>query len=247
MNNLLLKKMKVLNEDCIYYLENLVSNSIDLPSVTLKKQKTNNKITKKNMKIFFKAVANGDYFTVSEFVNNNSEYARIISVASPIEDDGQSGLQIAFKSSRFEIAKLLIDKGADINFIDTTEIHPWTAPVLQDCIKATIYNSVPMLEYTKLFEFPFAILQLMLDKKANINSLDSYGNNCLHRALLDTRLKLETHSNILDFRKEILLVQIRKVFKALISAGADINLANEHRPSAESFMKELGLEKYNLW
>ena len=202
-------------------------------------------MTKKDIKIFFKAISDGDINKVSELVDNNSEYLRICNVAPPKKDDGQSGLQVTFKTGNFEIAKLLIDKGADTNFMETSEINEWTAPVLHDCIRATIFNSYTLQKDTKQFEKAFSLLQLMLDKKANPNSTDSYGNNCLHRAIMDSRQMIDNPSA--DFTGGVLLQQLKKVFKALISAGADISLTNENRPSAESMIENFRLEQHHLW
>ncbi|MFZ9982134.1 MAG: hypothetical protein ACO3FI_08900 [Cyclobacteriaceae bacterium] len=58
---------------------------------------------KKVIKIFFKAVSDGDIYTVSELLNNNPEYLTVCNVAPPKKDDGQSGLQVAFKTGNFEI------------------------------------------------------------------------------------------------------------------------------------------------
>ena len=60
-------------------------------------------MTKKEIKIFFKAVADGDINKVVELLNSKSEYLSICNVAPPKKDDGQSGLQIAFKTGNFEI------------------------------------------------------------------------------------------------------------------------------------------------
>ena len=55
------------------------------------------------MKIFFKAIADGDINKVAELLNSKLEYLSICNVASPKKDDGQSALQMAFKTGNFEI------------------------------------------------------------------------------------------------------------------------------------------------
>ena len=55
-------------------------------------------MTKKDIKLFFKAVADGDVNKVSELLDNNTEYLTICNVAPPKKDNGQSGLQVAFKT-----------------------------------------------------------------------------------------------------------------------------------------------------
>jgi ankyrin repeat protein len=182
---------------------------------------------------------------VSELVDNNSEYLKICNVSPPKKDDGQSGLQVAFKTGNFEIAKLLIDKGADTNFMETSEINEWTAPVLHDCIRATIFNSYALQRDTKKFDKAFSFLELMLSKMADPKSTDSYGNNCLHRALLDARQMLDNPST--DFSDGILIKQLQSVFRELIKAGADIGQSSEKRESAEELYLNFKLDKYKLW
>jgi len=202
-------------------------------------------MTKKDIKIFFKAIADSDFNKVSELIRSEKAYLTICNIAPPKKDDGQSGLQVAFKRGRFDIAKLLIEQGADINFIETSKINKWTAPVLHDCIRATIFNSYTLQQDTSKFDKAFLLLQLMLDKKANPNLTDSYGNNCLHRAIMDSTQMIDNPSA--DITNGILLQQLRKVFKALIIAGADIDLTNEKRPSAASVITNYRLELYQLW
>ena len=201
-------------------------------------------MTKKNIKIFFKAIEGGDINKVSELIDNNSEYLSVFNVAPPKKDDGQSGLQVAFKTGNFEIAKLLIEKGADTNFIETSAVNEWRAPVLHDCLRATIFNSYTLQKDTKEFDKAFSLLELMLSKNADPNSIDSYGNNCLHRALMDARQMLDNPGT--DFTNDILIRQLKSVFKELIKAGADINRSNEKRESAEELYLNFKLQKNKL-
>ncbi len=199
---------------------------------------------KKDIKLFFKAVSEGDFNKVSELVDNNIEFLTICNVAPPKKDDGQSGLQVSFKTGNFEIAKFLINRGADVNFIEDSEINEWTAPVLHDCIRATIFNCYTLQKDTEHFENAFSLLELILSKKANPKAIDSYGNNCLHRAIMDARQMLDNPTT--DFRNDILIKQLQRVFSELIKAGADIKESSENRDSAEELYFNFKLEKYNL-
>lgn len=201
-------------------------------------------MTKKDIKTFFKAISDGDLNKVSELINSDKEYLTVCNVSPPKKDDGQSGLQVAFKSGEFEIARLLIEQGADINFIETSDINEWTAPVLHDCIRATIFNTYTLQKDTSKFDKAFSLLQLMLDKGANPNLVDSYGNNCLHRAILDARQMINNTSA--DITSGLLLQQLRKVFEVLINAGADKLAENEKRPSAMEMIENFRLEQYNF-
>lgn len=202
-------------------------------------------MTNKDIKAFFKAIADSDINKVSELVNSNKVYLAVCNVAPPKKDDGQSSLQVAFKTGNFDIAKLLIEQGADINFMETSKLNEWTAPVLHDSIKAAIFNSFTVQKDTSKFDKAFSLLQLMLDKSANPNSTDSYGNNCLHRAIMDSRQMIDNPNG--DLTNGILLQQLRKIFQALIAAGADKSFTNEKRPSAEDLIKNFRLERHQLW
>jgi ankyrin repeat protein len=201
-------------------------------------------MTKKDIKTFFKAIVDGDLKKVLELINSDNEYLTVCNVSPPKKDDGQSGLQVAFKLGEFEIARLLIEQGADINFIETSELNDWTAPVLHDCIRATIFNTYTLQKDTSMFDKAFSLLQLMLDKRANPNLIDSYGNNCLHRAILDARQMINNPNA--DITNGPLLQQLRKVFEALINAGADKFSESENRPNAIEMIENFRLEQYSL-
>jgi ankyrin repeat protein len=201
-------------------------------------------MTKQKIQIFFKAIRDGDINTVATLISMNKEYLTVCRVSSPQKDDGQSGLQVAFKTGNFDIAKLLIDEGADTNFIEISSINKWTAPVLHDCIRATIFNTFTLEKDTAQFDKAFSLLQLMFRKNANPNATDSFGNNCLHRAIMDSRQMIDNPKA--DLTNGVLLQQLGKVFKEIIDAGGDIHLENEKRPSAASLILNFKLEKYYL-
>lgn len=46
------------------------------------------------------------------------ELANCAAKQPPKKDDGQSPLQVALKTCNFEVAQLLLDAGADVNFIE---------------------------------------------------------------------------------------------------------------------------------
>ncbi|WP_321344472.1 hypothetical protein [uncultured Draconibacterium sp.] len=198
----------------------------------------------KDITIFFKAIRDSDLIKVKELVQSDCEFVRAIRKSPPKKDDGQSGLQVAFKTGNFEIAKYLIDSDADINFIDESKINEWNMPVFHDCIRAVIFNCKTLQSDTTKFDSAFLLLQIMIEKGTDPNSIDSYGNNCLHRAILDSRQMIE-HPNA-KIEDGILLSQLRILFNELIKSGADVELSNEKRPCALDLIKTFGLEKYEL-
>lgn len=199
---------------------------------------------KKEIKTFFKAITDNDMPTISLLINSNKAYIDVCNFAPPKKDDGQSGLQVSLKSGNFDIALFLIKNGADVNFIEKSEVNDWMAPALQDCIRATIFNSYTLQKDTRIFDKGLSVLKLMLSEKANPNAVDSYGNNCLHRAILDSRQMLDNPAA--DFTNGILLNQLRSIFNELIKAGADIYQITDKRPSASEFITNFKMEKYEL-
>ena len=212
---------------------------------------------KKDIKIFFNAIKNRELETVQELLNGNKEYLTTCNFAPPKKDDGQSGLQVAFKTANFKIAELLIVQGADVNFIEQSEINEWRAPVLHDCIRAVIFNCRTMQKNTDVFDFAFSLLNEMLKKGANPNAFDSYGNSCLGRAILDARQMIDhpffegetswAGERLTDEERNIALNQIRSVFKSLIDAGAVPDFFDSRRESAKDSIKNSKLEKHNLF
>lgn len=200
---------------------------------------------KVEIKEFFKAIRDNDVRKVSSLVASDHAYLSVCNFSPPKKDDGQSGLQVAFKCGNFDIARFLIDQGAAVNFIETSLVNEWTAPVLHDCIRAVIFNSYTLQKDQTRFDEGFALLQSMLERGANPNATDSYGNNCLHRAILDARQMIDHPGAGLS--NGILLDQLRMVFAVLLAAGADPEIANENRPSAKSDLVTFRLEKYRLW
>ncbi len=191
------------------------------------------------IKDFFKAIRSSDLKKVKEFVDNNPEYLSVCSFAPPKKDDGQSGMQVAFKSGNFDIAAYLINKGADVNFKDKSVLNEWNTPVLHDCLRAVIFSSSD----TENFEAVFNLLKLMLQKKADVNGLDSYGNNCLMRVYLDARQMInQPYFN----DQPIILDRIREVFRELIEHGADVNYCIRDLGTIKEVIIQEEFEKYEL-
>lgn len=198
---------------------------------------------KKDIKAIFKAIRNRSLDEVKTLIADKPELVHVCNFAPPKKDDGQSTLQVAFKTGSFAIAQFLIEQSADVNFIEKSEINEWRAPALHDCIRAVIFNSYTLNKDQRKFKEGMSLLQLMLSHKADPNAIDSYGNNCLCRALLDSRQVIDYPNAELD---SVLLTQLKRVFSALIMAGADSDLANNTRSGASELAKSYGMNKYQL-
>ncbi|TND07973.1 MAG: hypothetical protein FD123_2781 [Bacteroidetes bacterium] len=201
-------------------------------------------MTKNEIKLFFKTIREGNLARIAELVRSDKAYLSVCNFAPPKKDDGQSGLQVAFKSRNIEIARFLIEQGADVNFKEKSA-NEWNSPVLHFCITATVFNTNTLQKDRSRFDFALPVLQLMMDKGADPNAIDSYGNNCLNRAILDADQMID-HPNA-NLEDDILLNQLRSVFQVLIAAGADPHKSNDRRPSADTHRSDYGLEQYKLW
>ena len=198
----------------------------------------------KDIQSFFKAVRVGDVEKVSALIQNDKAYVTVCSVSPPKKDEGQSALQVALKAGNFAVARLLIEAGGDVDFVETSTTNEWRIPVLHDAIRATIFSSYTLQKDSSHFDDAFAVLELLLSRKANVHATDSFGNNSLHRAILDSRQMI--NSPDADLENGVLLLQLRNVFKVLIAAGADKELANEKRPSAKELIENFRMEQYHL-
>jgi ankyrin repeat protein len=195
------------------------------------------------MKSLFLAIRQGDLEKVRALIEKNPHLVYARAKAPPKKDDGQSPLQVAFKSGRFDIADFLVLKGADVNFIEQSEINTWRAPVIHDAIRATVFSSrfqgIRGI-YNSLEEFSraFSSLANLIEHGASVASEDSYGNNCLMRACLDARqLQPDEHKNKLN-------EDLQKIFSLLISNGADIHAANDQCKSVAEEFKDEYVSRY---
>jgi ankyrin repeat protein len=200
---------------------------------------------KKDINAFFKAVRSGDIEQVAELLTADKAYLTVCRAAPPKQDDGQSGLQVAFKAGQFAIATLLIEQGADVNFQETSTVNEWTAPVLHDAIRAALFSTWSLPLDTDKPDQALATLQLLLLRGACPQAQDSYGNAGLHRAVLDAKQVLD-HPHAAT-KQLLLLQQVRQVFAALLAAGADPVLATATRPSATAMAVNSQLAQYDLW
>lgn len=182
------------------------------------------------MKALFKAIRDSDLDKVVSIIEQNPLLVNVIAKQPPKKDDGQLPLQIAFKTGNFQIADYLIDNGADVNFIEVESVNEWRAPVIHDAIRASVFSSRYHIDDTsrnrkEVFDEAFSSLKKLVAAGADVKATDSYGNNCLMRAALDSsQLPLNKNS-------AILMEDLSLIFKLLITAGADINESNGSRQS----------------
>jgi len=182
------------------------------------------------MKKLFVAIRRKDNKLTRELVSRNPSLVNCQAKQPPKKDDGQSPLQVAFKTRNFEIANFLIDNGADVNFIEHSTVNEWHAPVIHNAIMATVLSSrflgITGVQNSKeMFETAFSSLSKLVQTGADVNSVDSYGNTCVMRAAMDAR------SLPLKDASPELVEDLSKVFTLLKDSGANFRASTARRKS----------------
>ncbi|MEZ6038529.1 MAG: ankyrin repeat domain-containing protein [Planctomycetota bacterium] len=190
---------------------------------------------KKDIQSLFRAIRKHDSDVVTRMLRDQPELVRATAVSPPKKDDGQSPLQVAFKTGNLSAASLLLDLGADVGFQEQSTVNSWTAPVLHDAIRAASFSD-DAVGAARLVERVLAL-------GADPNCVDSYGNSALHRALMDARILT---SGLPDFpcvisRQDVRL-RLEHLFGILRRAGADPDRGTPTRESPrQSFAGEVAL------
>lgn len=90
------------------------------------------------MKKLFKAIRHGEFDEVKAILEKYPEAVNEASTPPPKKDNMLSPLQVALKIGEFDIAKYLIEHGADVNYIEPEDVE-WRMPVIQDAIRAVFF------------------------------------------------------------------------------------------------------------
>ena len=187
----------------------------------------------------FKAVKNGDINALTQILQAHPDEIHAVVNITPKSVDGQSLLQVALKSGNLDVADLLLDYHADVNFMEADGCrNDWRMPVLHDAIRCAIlccrWNTKNFItgEYERhstkeKADKAYGILKRMLKEGANIQNSDSFGNTALERAILDARQVLPTFNyttnKINDDR--MLTYELRndlsRIFNLLFDHGAN--------------------------
>ncbi|SCW63050.1 hypothetical protein SAMN02910456_02261 [Ruminococcaceae bacterium YRB3002] len=191
------------------------------------------------MKKLFKSIRSGNLEAVKQLIDSNPALVNCTAKQPPKKDDGQSPLQVAFKTGNTAIADYLIDMGADVNFIeDESCCNSWRTPVLHDAINCAVMfcrwntndsRGLKVYSTKERADEALRLLKKMIESGADVNALDSYGNSGLNRFGLQANQILPNY-NYVDhiegtdrlFTDE-LHGDLRKVLQVLKDAGADVN------------------------
>jgi ankyrin repeat protein len=194
---------------------------------------------KKDIKTLFSAIRKHENATSRALLTENPNLVNVISSAPPKKDDGQSPLQVAFKTGNFEIAAHLIDLGANVHFMEAFGVNEWRDTVLHDALRATVFSARDRrMKDRGHFTAAIALVRRMLSMGVDPYAVDSFGNNSMLRALLDSRQRLSPEPGFPDrVGNQTLNHDLRELFAVLLVAGADIHAFNPKRESAVKFAK----------
>ena len=182
------------------------------------------------MKALFTAVRQDDQAAVLALLDKSPDLINAIAKSPPKKDDGQSPLQVAIKAGHFAMANLLIDRGADINFVDASKANSWNMPVVHDALRAATFSTrfgrnralpgeppeIEVMSTLERFEAAFGVLDRIVAMGADVNATDSHGNPALARAVLDARQVID------DPLLPELADDLGRIFDLLKRAGADL-------------------------
>lgn len=184
------------------------------------------------MKKLFTVIRQGKLDEVALILDKKPDLISCLAKAPPKKDDGQSPLMVAIKSDHLEVAHLLLDRGADVNFADA--VNPYginfSAPIWYDAIvqcflRARDHVSEKRKERTKGY---FLLLRRLLDMGMDPNQKTSHGLNAWQHALEQyDQLARKSYPSYYVEESKAENRQLREMLKAvldeLLKHGADIH------------------------
>ncbi len=153
------------------------------------------------MKRLFKDIRQGNIDTVRSALQKHPEAVNeIFDGKAPKKDIGQSPLQVAIKCGQFEIIELLLENGADADFMENpADVPPHSVcmPVLHDAIigamVALLYH-----HYESSRKYA-ALVGTLLEKGADPNKETFCGDNPANNALPVCTLVMHAKENLQRF------------------------------------------------
>lgn len=214
------------------------------------------------MKKLFTAIRQGDTAAVCALLDKKPELIACTSKAPPKKDAGQSPLQVAIKSAHPEIAHLLLDRGADVNFMEAADCgSDWRMPVVQDAIMAAVKCSRWNTRWQDTYQVShtqeqadqaFTLLEHMVKLGADLTAKDSYDNSALDRALLDARQILPGfHSGEQRYIENRLLTpeletDLNRIFALIMAASPEVTQCFISPGSKETLLMQFLLNNGGL-
>ncbi len=190
----------------------------------------------------FEAIRADDFARVKAILADDPSAVNAIAPKRPPDTRGMSPLQVSLCTGRHkEIAWLLLESGADVNYLPDRTWAEEARPVLFDGVNAAIWNArryawdgkstAPLrLEWKHTKEEAddaFAFLRRMLELGADVSLTDHYGRNCLMEAVAEANnlcpVKNPDTGEYYPGRPVTpeMREDLRRIFRLLITVGAD--------------------------
>ena len=203
------------------------------------------------MKKLFTMIRRGNLEEVARILDKNPDLISCLAKAPPKKDDGQSPLMVAIKSDNLEVAHLLLDRGADVNFADA--VNPYGnnfgAPIWYDaivqCFLRARHTVGPGPERSKGY---FLLLRRLLGMGMDPNPKTSHGLTAWQHALeqYDEFAHDSFPSYYVETAKEEnrrLREMLKAVLDELLKHGADIH---DFRPPNDNGLSHVSVVLRNL-
>ena len=207
------------------------------------------------MKKLFTSIQKNDYTAVAALLDKSPELISSVHQGNPKKHDGQSPLQVALKIADNEMVRLLLAHDPDVNFMEGELCaNMWRAPVLHDAINRAIMSArwninrsdgLEVFNTKEQADEAFDILKIMLEKGADVNAKDSYGNAGMDRACLQAQ-QISPRANDHDrVWTEELQSDIARIFYLLKQHGADMGYI---APNAfgKTYAEQYGSESFGF-
>lgn len=174
------------------------------------------------MNKLFKDIRYSDIEAVRAAISKNAAVVNeVYNAKAPKKDIGQSPLQVAIKCGEFEIIELLLEEGADADFMENPEFvppHSVCMSVLHDAIIG-VFSALCYKQYSHSEKY-MNLIKILLENGANPNRKTSSGVLPIGTAVNNAEMILERKEAYPDIQ-EITKKRLFQVLDLLIKYGAD--------------------------
>ncbi len=174
------------------------------------------------MNKLFKDIRHSDIEAVRAAISKNAAVVNeVYNAKAPKKDIGQSPLQVAIKCGEFEIIGLLLEEGADADFMENPEFvppHSVCMSVLHDAIIG-VFSALCYKQYSHSEKY-MNLIKILLENGANPNRKTSSGVLPIGTAVNNAEMILERKEAYPDIQ-EITNKRLFEVLDLLIKYGAD--------------------------
>lgn len=174
------------------------------------------------MNKLFKDIRHSDIEAVQAAISKNTTVVNeVYNAKTPKKDIGQSPLQVAIKCGEFEIIELLLENGADSNFMEDPALvppHSVCMSVLHDAIIG-VFSALCYKQYNNSEKY-MNLIKTLLENGANPNRKTSSEMLPIGTAVNQAEMILERKDAYPDIQ-EITKKRLFEVLDLLIQYGAD--------------------------